>query len=303
MNYPQALSIQVQSVIYHNDTASLTQAIAAMANAVRNYRNQTGMRLQLRFVYGDSTPEPLLDEQTVTSIQNKYSEYLQFTYRFFGFNSGTAKGHNLMAEDFTGDYLVVMNPDVKVTPVFFLKMLEPFLADEKVGMVEARQTPIEHQKAYNEVTLETDWATTACVLIKKAAYDCVHGFDAKTFFLYCDDVDFSWMLRLNGWKILYQPMAPVFHSKFLNNDGSWIPTKAEVYYSAYAQMLMAYKWSNKKRLEELKTIFSSSSEPLHKKALEDFCALTSEQLPEQLDPEHKVARFVGDYYTENRFTL
>lgn len=304
MDYPQSLSVQVQAIVYYNEVDSLLATVAAMANAVRVYRSRTGKAFQLHFIYGDSSKTPVMDDKLIASIQEKYAQYLTFSYRVFGFNSGTSKGHNLMAQDYNGDYVVLMNPDVKVTPRFFLEMLEPFLMDEKVGMSEARQTPMEHQKVYNEETMETEWATGACVLVKKEAFDSIHGYDADSFFLYCDDVDFSWRLRLQGWKIRYQPQAPVYHAKKLSVNGQWQPTDAEVYYSALAQMLMAYKWSNPSRLKKLQRGFAVSEDARHRKALEEFARMEKENLlPKQLDPEHKVSRFVGNYFTENRYIV
>lgn len=303
MDYPQVTSIQIQSVIYNNDAPSLLSAVAAIANAVRVYQKTTGNALKVHLIYGDASSEPVFDENAVLSIRNTYREYISFDYRFFGFNSGTAKGHNLLAEGFTGEYYMIMNPDVKVAPTHFLRMIEPFLRREKVGLVEARQTPFEHHKEYNETTMETEWASTACALVRKEAFDSVGGFDSESFFLYCDDVDFSWQLRLNGWKILYQPLAPVYHAKTLSSQGKSLPSNAEVYYSAFGHLMMAYKWSNPVRLAKLKELFKKSELPLHQKALKDFLAIPAEKLPKRLDPAHKVSHFVGDYYAENRFVI
>lgn len=78
---------------------------------------------------------------------------------------------------------------------------------------------------------------------------------------------------------------------------------AENFYSAYAQMLMAYKWSNPRQLKYLQKIFSESEEPLHQKALSDFQALSDDQLPQQLVPEHKVSQYVNGDFGKNRFNL
>ena len=40
------------------------------------------------------------------------------------------------------------------------------------------------------------------------------------------------------------------------------------------------------------------------KAAAHFIELrAADKLPEPLDPEHRVAKFIGDYYTENRYIL
>lgn len=73
---------------------------------------------------------------------------IEFEYKVFGFNSGTAKGHNLMAENTDADIMMIMNPDVILEPTCLCKLMEPLKLKE-VGMVEARQTPLEHAKEYN----------------------------------------------------------------------------------------------------------------------------------------------------------
>lgn len=295
-------SIQVQSVVYKNEKANLFGAIAAMSNAVRVYNKIDGGNCTLDFVYGDGSPELVMQPEDVAEIQKKYGEYVNFRYQPFGENTGSAKGHNILAKDVKTDYIMIMNPDVKVSPHFLREAMKPF-ADEKVGMVEARQTPLEHQKEYDIKTLETEWATTACAIIRRDIFEQLEGFDYKTFFLYCDDLDFSWRLRLAGYKIIYQPLAPVYHAKTLNIDGSWMPTNAERYYSAEAAILMAYKWSNPERVEKLLQQFDAESDITRKAAAEFRRRQQEGTLPQPIDPEHKIARFIGDFYSENRFVL
>lgn len=299
----EKICIRVQSILYKNEKDSLLKAIRALANAVRvSEKNQapvTGVELY----YGDSSDDPIFSEEDVTAVNEQYGDYLKFTYHFFGFNSGSAKGHNTLAEDCRTSYIMIMNPDVIVSPRFFIEIMKPF-EKEDVGMVEARQTPIEHQKEYDVETGETGWATTACAVIPFHLFQKLNGFDSDTFFLYCDDLDFSWRIRLLGYKIIYQPLAPVFHAKRLSVSGSWQPTDAEKYYSAEAALMMAYKWSNDERVEYLLNVYGESNDENLKKAVEHFYKMKEEKkLPEQIDKEHKVAEFIGDYYSENRFIL
>ena len=107
-----------------------------------------------------------------------------------------------------------------------------------------------------------------------------------------------------GKKIYYCPDAVVFHAKTLSPTGAWQPTNAEIYYSAEAAILMAYKWSNDERVETLLSVFSKSGDPILCKAAEHFKQMKSlGKLCDQLDSEHTVARFVGDNFTEHRFLL
>jgi GT2 family glycosyltransferase len=132
----------------------------------------------------------------------------------------------------------------------------------------------------------------------------LNGFDADTFFLYCDDVDFSWRTRLEGFKVIYQPSAIVFHDKRLSPGGSWMPGEAEKYYSAEASLMMAYKWSRPDLVDRYLADFEQSGVDYLQRAAANFLGRrVANTLPTPLDPEGKVAQFVGHHYTPHRFAL
>ena len=294
------MKLQIQSVIYGNQVDALVKAMKALQQAVKVYHRRVG-DLQVRLIYGDSTPTPVLDEKTQKDIREMLKAEIEFEYKVFGFNSGTAKGHNLMAENTDADIMMIMNPDVILEPTCLGKLMEPLKLKE-VGMVEARQTPLEHAKEYNTKTGETEWASTACTVFKTEVYNKINGFDAETFFLYCDDLDFSWRVRLAGYKIIYMPSAIVYHAKNLSLSGTWQPTSAEIYYSAEAAMLLAYKWSNPERAEKLCQQYLTHGGESEKKAAQEYRKREKEgTLPQMIDPEHKIGRFLGDEYCKMRF--
>ena len=295
-------TIQVQSVIYQNDPANLCRTIEHLANAVRVERESVAQLGRVKLVYGDASPEPVLTEAALSELREKFGDQLDIEYRVFGFNSGSAKGHNLLAEKTEADFVMIMNPDILLSPRTLIYLMS-LMDDPKTGMVEARQTPLEHPKVYDLETLETDWATTACALIRTDVFRKLNGFDCDTFFLYCDDVDFSWRVRLAGYKVRYQPNAPVYHAKHLDSEGKWMPTKSEIYYSAEASLLMAHKWSNPKLVKKLLRMFSGRS-GAEREAAKAFIKRCKEgTLPEPIDPKHTVATFRDWQYSESRFVL
>lgn len=298
------ISIQIQSVLYHNDPVDLEKAICHLANAVRVYeKEEKDSQLFCEIHYGDSSKEPIFTEKDIQLLQEKYPQIKRIHYTFSNENTGTAKGHNRMAKGCESDYMMVMNPDVLLSPRCFIELLEPY-ADPTVGLTEARQTPIEHPKEYDVNTLETGWAATACVIFPTKVYNEVGGFDEVSFFMYCDDVDFSWRIRLKGYKLIYCPRAVAYHAKRLSTGGAWEPTQAERYYSAEAALLMAYKWSQPELLMRLLWDFKGSNDENLMKAEAEFRRRQKEKkLPKQLDKEHKVAEFIDGYYTKHRFVL
>jgi len=298
-------TLQIQTVLYHNEKESLKKSLDSIGNAIKINRNSSKELDDVIVFYGDASKEPMFTVEEVDAINQEFDGLFTLKYQFFDENTGTSKGHNKIGLTSESDFTLVMNPDVIICPRFFTYIFRPF-HDESLnaGISEGRQTPIEHAKEYDRETFETEWATGACMLMPTAIYKEVGGFDEKSFFMYCDDVDISWRVRLLGKKIYYCPDAVVFHAKTLSSTGAWQPTKAEIYYSAEAGLLMAYKWSNDERVKRLVEIFSSSGDSVLQKAANHFLELRNKcELCEQLDKEHKVARFVGDNFTEHRFLL
>jgi N-acetylglucosaminyl-diphospho-decaprenol L-rhamnosyltransferase len=61
----------------------------------------------------------------------------------------------------------------------------------------------------------------AAALLRKAALDDVGLFDER-YFMYYEDMDLSWRLRLRNWKVLYVPEAVVEHAHAASS-GEWSP--------------------------------------------------------------------------------
>lgn len=301
----QAASVQVQTVVYGMDRDSLCRSLDSIANAVRVNREGPHSLGAVTVVHGDASPVPTFSDEEVRALQEAYRPWFTYVYAFFDENTGTSRGHNRMFESCTSDYVAVQNPDIQYSPRFFERMLEPFgRTDVRVGLVEARQTPIEHPKTYDPVTKLTDWSTGACMMVPSEVFGEVGGFDAESFFLYCDDVDLSWRIRLSGRSLVYQPLAPVYHPKYLDNGGHWQPTDAEVYYSALARLLMLHKWSYPAQCQRALEAYARDADPvIHRVVAEFEERKQTGRLPQPVDPHHRVADINSEGYAHMRFTV
>lgn len=134
---------------------------------------------------------------------------------------------------------VVANPDTIPTPTA-VKTLVDTLLSRTAGIVEARQWPFEHPKEYEIETLQTPWASGAFFACNTAAFAQVGGFD-ELFFLYNEDVDLSWRLRMAGWSILYQPDALIHHYTGLGKYQKNV-FYLEHFYSIRNFLLIGYKF-------------------------------------------------------------
>jgi GT2 family glycosyltransferase len=292
-------TIGVQSVLYNSEPRAIERAVASLA---RSAELAAKICPAVTIHYGDSSLRPCLSAQALESLRRRYPS-VNIEYTFFGGNLGSARGHNELSKSNGADIFLIQNPDVIVAP----RLIEIILTELEapgVGMVEAKQLPIEHPKDYDPQTGETGWATTACTMIPAALFRELNGFDAESFFLYCDDVDFSWRVRLNGLKVIFQPAAVAFHDKRLTQEGKWVATAAERYYCLEAALFLSYKWSRSDITDPAIDYFLSSGEENMVRAARVFMKKKEEgRLPIQLDKTHSVGQFIEFLYARHRYPL
>ncbi|WPX14086.1 hypothetical protein RHM57_01570 [Cryobacterium sp. 10S3] len=293
-------SVSVQSVLFGNDAHEVLRAAQAMANSVKWARSD-GLVGAWTLLLGDCSAEPVLGADILEEIRAVVAaEAGELIYRVFGKNLGSAAGHNALAALSDADLILILNPDAIVAPDTVRALTRAVTGS--VGIAEARQIPIEHPKDFEVNTGNTSWASTACALTPRAAFDTIGGFDSDTFFLYCDDVDYSWRLRLAGYRVVFEPSARVFHDKRLTQTGDWPPTSAEVYYSAEAALFIAHKYSHPEIVEKLIAQFQNEGTDAVLKAVAAFHTKSkSGSLPAPLDAGHLVGQFIGDKYAVHRF--
>ena len=85
---------------------------------------------------------------------------------------------------------------------------------------------------------DVDWAHGAFLLVRRAAWDAVGGFDPEQW-LYAEDLDLGWRLRRAGWTMRYVPEARVEHAVAAATASRWDAHERAVrtQRSAYAWML------------------------------------------------------------------
>lgn len=59
---------------------------------------------------------------------------------------------------------------------------------------------------------EVGWLSGSCLLMRRAAFDAVGGFDER-YFMYMEDVDLGDRIGRSGWQNVYVPSAEVLHHK------------------------------------------------------------------------------------------
>jgi hypothetical protein len=294
---PPPLSVRIHAILYKLPAELLAHFVTSLAQAI-TVAKDAGRISSASLQIGDCSPIATitgadLDDMRRTAADAGLDEV---GYRFFDADLGSAAGHNVLLQDFNADLLWIISPNSTCSPYVLDEMLtrmgDSAYGFGDIGMVEARQLPIEHPKVYDLESGETGWATATCVLLPRLVVKEVGEFDADTFFLYCDDVDYSWRVRLTGRKIIYAPSARIFHNKRTTVDGHYRASRAEQEYTgALATLLMAYKYHRPDLVEIYLEMLDNGTEATNKAAAEFRARRVSGRLPIPLDPDHRVSEF------------
>jgi len=127
-------------------------------------------------------------------------------------NLGFGAGHDKAFKEGKAAFCLVTNIDLEFDVDSINNVINIALEDSKKEYAswEFRQIPYEHPKYYDPVTLETNWSSHACILVRKSAYIKVGGYEPKIF-MYAEDVELSYRFRAFGYHLKYCPNAVVHH--------------------------------------------------------------------------------------------
>jgi GT2 family glycosyltransferase len=130
-------------------------------------------------------------------------------------NLGFGAGHDTAIKMGQSPFCLVTNLDVEFLSSSLCNVIHAALCDKnnEVASWELRQIPYEHPKYYDPVTLETNWSSHACVLIRRSAYTEVGGYD-QHIFMYVEDVELSYRFRSYGHVLKYVPNAVIKHFSY-----------------------------------------------------------------------------------------
>jgi len=150
-------------------------------------------------------------------------------------NLGFAGGNNAGIKVVTGEFLLLLNNDTKVTRTFVTEMIKVIEVDEEIGAVQAKTLSMDDPRKLDSIGafltgtgflyhygyLQKDMkkfdrrinlytAKGACMMIRKSVIDKIGLFD-NDFFAYFEETDFCHRLWLAGYSIKYVPEAVIYH--------------------------------------------------------------------------------------------
>jgi GT2 family glycosyltransferase len=150
-------------------------------------------------------------------------------------NVGFGGGHNRLSAETRAAYLMILNPDVEILAAGAISRLLRVLAGSaqakvvgpKLLMADGRPQPYDHGRLHGaraaialkgghsywratDVRQEVAWVSGAAMLVERAAFASIGGFDEKLF-LYKEDEDLCLRLRQAGWSVVYEPGVVIRH--------------------------------------------------------------------------------------------
>ncbi len=194
---------------------------------------------------------------------NRFSSFQILEQENYGFGAG----HDLAFTLSSDDFVLVTNVDLEFHKESITRIVSLARNDrEDVAAWELRQTPYEHPKYYDPITLEASWNSHACILIRRSAYISVGGYE-KAIFMYGEDVELSYRFRGAGFRVRYIPKATVTHHVDFSEDTS---RPHQLSGSLAANILLRYRYGSAMDVAEANNLYneleSNTSQSTSRKA-------------------------------------
>jgi len=194
----------------------------------------------------------------------------------YGFAEGNNIGMRYALKGLNPEYVLLLNNDTVVDKKFLRELVKVAERDEKIGIVgpkiyyydyKGRDDVINFAGAnfslwkakeerygckrldrcqFNDEK-EVDKIEGSCMLIKRNAIKKIGLFYQK-YFLYWEETDLCWRTRKRGYKLMFAPMAKIWHKKGVSDDK--LMSTIFIYYFTKNRFLFVKR--NASRLDNLK---------------------------------------------------
>jgi N-acetylglucosaminyl-diphospho-decaprenol L-rhamnosyltransferase len=170
-------------------------------------------------------------------------------------NLGFGAAVNLVANQTASPWIAPANADIRLAPGALDRLLAAGLANPDAGVLAPRLVLPDGQTqrsahpfptlgvhlvylsgaarlsprlarrlvldgAEPEAGAKVPWAVGAFLLVRRAAWDEIGGFDPELW-MYAEDLDLGWRMSRAGWATRYEPRATVYHEEAAATRQAW----------------------------------------------------------------------------------
>ena len=228
-------------IVNYNVKYFLKQCLASVFGSKKELADGTTLSLDVWVVDNDSVDG---------SIEMVRRDFPQVHVIENHENVGFARANNMALTKSTGDYLLLLNPDTVVENDTFVRCVDfmmqnadcggltvkmvdgkgNFLRESKRGFpspaasfykIAGLTRLFPHSKRFAAYYMghlgeddvnEIEILPGAFLMLRREVYDKIGGLD-ETYFMYGEDIDYSWSIKLAGWKNYYLPTTRIIHYK------------------------------------------------------------------------------------------
>lgn len=228
-------------IVNYNVKYFLKQCLASVYGSERTLADGEELQLEVWVVDNDSV------DGSVEMVRRDFPEVQVIENKE---NVGFAKANNMALKQAAGDALLLLNPDTVVERDTFVRCADFLQSHTDCGgltvkMVDGRGRFLKESKrgfptpqasfykisgliklmprsrrvaAYymghlpEDETNEIEILPGAFLMLRREVYEKIGGLD-ESYFMYGEDIDFSWRIRLAGWKNYYLPETHIIHYK------------------------------------------------------------------------------------------
>jgi GT2 family glycosyltransferase len=177
----------------------------------------------------------VVDDASSAAVADAFGSVQNLIYVRNETNLGFLRSCNRGADHARGDFLLFLNNDTQVTEGWLDALLATFSSGTDVGLagpkliypngrLQEAGAVIERDGTTRLVGLfgdpnekrytcerSVDYCSGACVLVPRATFAEIGGFDTRFSPGYCEDVDLCLKIRRSGKRVVYNPRAVVIH--------------------------------------------------------------------------------------------
>ena len=178
-------------------------------------------------------------DDSLTVMEN---EFPQVTLIKNKKNTGYAGGYNQGLKSVHEDVIVLLNSDIEVTPNWLQPFIGAFTEDDELGAAQPKIKDynrkdhfeyagasggfidvlgypfcrgrmfdhLEQDHGQYDTPTEIFWATGACMVVRKTAYQKAGGLN-ELLFAHMEEIDLCWRMHNAGYKVKALPQSEVYH--------------------------------------------------------------------------------------------